>query len=137
MIDERLDVEFVPIGAAAKNLGTEADARQAAPEHVVVRHTGGGDIGGDRQREVDDPAPVGPIPVVVYVPLRIEGAADAYGGAGLAVIGELDPGGKRPGIRPGLVRPPHGADLHLGAGSALPGERELPSNLRKIVRQGL
>ena len=39
-IDERLDVEIVAIGTTAQHLGTEADSRQPAPEHVIVWHTG-------------------------------------------------------------------------------------------------
>ncbi len=108
-----------PSARPRRTLGPRPDARQASPQHVVVRNTGGGDVGGDRQRKVDDPAPLGPIPVVVDVPLRIEGAADAYGGAGLAVIGEMDPRGQRPGIRSDFVRPPNGANLHLCAGGAV------------------
>ena len=131
-IDERLDVEFVAIGTAAQNLGAEADARQASPEHVVVRHAGGGDVGGGGQRKIDDPAPVGPIAVVEDVPLRMQGAADADRSAGLAVIGELDPGGKRPGIRPDRVRPPDGADLSsLRRRRRRPCDRELPNILRR------
>ena len=84
-----------------------------------MRHTGGGDVSGGRQREIDDPAPVRPVSVVVYIPLRVQGAAHANCSAGLAVIGETDPGGKRPGTRPDLVSPPDGADLQLCAGSAV------------------
>ena len=101
-----------------------------------MRNTGGGDVGGDRQRKVDDPAPLRPIPVVVYVPLRMEGAAYAYGSAGLPVIGETDPRGERTGVCPDLVRPPNGADLHLCAGGAIPGGARIAEHFTEVVRDG-
>ncbi len=47
-----------PSARPRKNLRAQPDSRQAAPQHIVVRHTGGGDVGGGGQRKVDDPAPV-------------------------------------------------------------------------------
>ena len=104
-VDERLDIEIVPVGTAAQYLRAESDASQPAPQHVVVRDTGIGDVGGDSQWKVDDPAPVGLVPVIEDVPLRIQGAADAYRRTGFAVIGELDPGGQGTGIRSDLAAP--------------------------------
>ncbi len=59
-VDERLDIEVVPVGTATQDLRAESDAGQPAPQHVVVRDTGIGDVGGDGQWKVDDPAPVRP-----------------------------------------------------------------------------
>ena len=120
-IDECLDVGFVAIGAGAQNLRSQAHARQASPEHVVVRNTGVCNVGGDRERKVDDPAPLGSVPVVVHVPLRIQGPAHADCRTGLAVIGEMDPGGQWSGIRSGLAHSSDRANRCLRAGSAVPG----------------
>ena len=120
-VDERLDIEVVPVGTAAQDLRAEPDASQAAAQHVVMRDTGIGDIGGAGQWKVDDPAPVRLVPVVEDVPLRIQGAAHAYRSTGLAVIGESDPGGQGTGIRSDLLHPPGGANCHLGARGTLSG----------------
>ena len=120
-VDQWPDVELIAIGAAAQNLGTQANPRQAAAQHVVRRDTGVGDVGVDRERKIDDPAPLRPVSLVVDVPLRIEGAAHADGPAGLPVVGEMDPGGHRPGVRPDLLDPPDRPSLHLRAGCAVPG----------------
>ncbi len=63
----------------------------------------------------------GLVPVVEDVPLRIQGAANAYRSTGLAVVGEADPGRQGPRVRAHLLHPPDGAEPHLGAGSAVPG----------------
>ena len=120
-VDERLDIEVVPVGTATQHLRAESDASQAAPQHVIVRDTGIGDVGGDGQGKVDDPAPVGLVPVVEDVPLRIQGAANAYRRTGFAVIGELDAGGQGTGIRSDLLHPPGGANCHLGTRGTLSG----------------
>jgi len=70
-IDQRLDVEVVAIRPAAEDLGAEAQTGQTSPKHLVVPHAGRGDVVGGAQREVDDPAPLRSIPVLVDVPLRI------------------------------------------------------------------
>ena len=110
-----------PSARPRRTFGPSPDASQPAPQHVVVRDTGIGDVGGGGQWKVDDPAPVGLVPVVEDVPLRIQGAADAYRRTGFAVIGELDPGGQGTGIRSDLLHPPGGANCHLGARGALSG----------------
>ena len=131
-VDERLDVEVVPVGTATQNLRAESDASQPAPQHVVVRDTGIGDVGGGGQWKVDDPAPVGLVPVVEDVPLRIQGAAHAYRRTGFAVIGELDPGGQGTGIRSDLAAPAGWSEPVISAPAApSPAEREPPNILRK------
>src|SRR3954451_16956905 len=112
-------MEVVPVGTATQHLRAESDARQPAPQHVVVRDTGIRDFGGDGQGEVDDPAPVGLVAVIEDVPLRIQCAADAYRSTGLAVIGESYSGGQGTGIRSDLVHPPGGANRHLRARGTL------------------
>ena len=84
-IDERLDVEVVAIGPAAEDLGAEAQPGQASAEHLVVRHGDVRDVRGGAQGKVDDPAVLWPVPVVVYIPLRVESATHAHGRAGRAV----------------------------------------------------
>ncbi len=118
--DERFDVEFVAIGAAAQNHGAQTDPRQASPEHIVVRNTGVGDVCGDSERKVDDSTPLGSVPVVVYVPLRVERTAHAEGSAGLAVIGEVDSPRERPGVGWRRAHSANGADRCLRAGGTIP-----------------
>ena len=130
-IDERLDVEVVAIGTAAQDLRAEPDASQASPQHVVVRDTGIGDVGGDGQRKVDDPAPVRLVPVVVDVPLRVQGAAHAHRSTGLAVVGEAEPGGERPGVRPDSCTRRIERTVISPPAAPSPGEREPPNILRK------
>jgi hypothetical protein len=114
-----------------------SDARQAPPEHVVARDGGGGDVSGNREWEVDDTAPLRAIPVVVHVPLRIERAADAHGGAGIAVIGEVNTGGKRASMWSDRACPPNGADPQLRARSAGRGGASAAEELAEVVRESL
>ena len=76
-----------------------------------MRNAGGGDVSVGGQGKVDDPAPLRPVPVVVYIPLRIQSPAYTDGGAGVVVIGELDPSGQRSGIYSDPGYPPNGANL--------------------------
>src|SRR3954466_1163172 len=71
-VDERLDIEVVPVGAATQDLRAQSDAGQPAAQHVVVCDTGIGDFGRDGQWKVDDPAPAGLVPVIEDIPLRIQ-----------------------------------------------------------------
>src|SRR3954462_12412434 len=117
-VDERLDIEVVPVGTATQDLWAQSDAGQPAAEHVVLCDTGIGDFGGDGQWKVDDPAPVGLVPVIEDIPLRIECATNAYRRTGFAVICEVDARGQGTGIRSDLVHPTGGANCHLGARGA-------------------
>ena len=65
-VDEGVDVEVVAVGTAAEDLGAEAEAGQAPAEDLVVLDAGGGDVGAGPEREVDDPAPLGPVPVCLW-----------------------------------------------------------------------
>src|SRR5688572_31068441 len=58
-VDKRLDVELVAIGTTPQNLGAEADARETSLEHAVMGDRDWGHLDGRRQREIDDPAPIG------------------------------------------------------------------------------
>ena len=106
-IDEGFDVDVVAVGTAAEDLGAEAEARQASAEQLVVLHGGVRDVGYGAERVIDDSAVLRPVPVVVNVPLRVEGAAHADGRAGRTAGGEVERDGKRPGIRPDARHPTH------------------------------
>ena len=135
-VDERLDVQLVAIGTTAQHLGAEADARQTTAQHVVVRNACGGcDLSGGRQREVDHPAPIRAIAVVVFVPFRIERAANTCRSAGIAVIGETDPRGHRPGMCSRRLCAPNCANLHFSAGNAVPGGTRAAKQFAEIVRK--
>ena len=118
-VDEGVDVEIVAIGSATDDLGAEAQAGQASAEQLVVLNTRGRDVRGRDQWEVDDPAPLRSVPVVVYVPLRIEGATHANGRAGPAARCEAERNGERPGVRPHAVHSPDRPNRRLTAGSAV------------------
>ena len=136
-VDERLEVELVTIGTAAKTLGprpTRAKRRRSTSSCGTPaagcrpRRSCGKSMTRHHSRTV---------PVVVYVPLRIEGAAHADGSAGLAVVGEMDPGGQWPGVRPDGVRPPNRPNRHLGTGGAVSGRTRVAEQLAEEVRRGV
>ena len=96
-----------------------------------------GDVGRDHERKVDDSAPRRPVPVVVYVPLRVERTAHAEGSARLAVISEMESRRERPGICSDLVHSSNGTNRCLCTGSAIPRRAPATQEFAEIVRQSL
>ena len=47
-----------PSGRRRRTLGPRPTRDKPTPEHVIVRHAGGGDVSGGGQGKVDDPAPL-------------------------------------------------------------------------------
>ncbi len=91
-IDEGLDVEVVAVGPAAQDFGAEADAREATAQDLVVSDRGVGHVRSRAQRVVDDPAVLRPVPILVYIPLRIQSPPDADARAGRRADGRPQPG---------------------------------------------
>src|SRR5262249_9938188 len=77
-----------------------------------------------------------PVPAVVYVPLRVEGATDGYNGAGRATTCEAERDMDRPSI-PHAVHPPDRPNRHLTTRSAVTGGTRYAKQLVEEVREGV
>lgn len=99
-----------------------------------MRNTGVGDVGGSRERKVNDSAPLGSVPGVVYVPLGVERTAHAEGSARLAVIGEMDSPRERSGIGSDLAHSSNKTNRCLCTGSAIPRRAPATQEFAEIIR---
>lgn len=133
--DQCVDIHVVTVGPTTKQFGAQADPGQALAQCGILGDVGGGHVSGGQQREVDDPAPVGPVTVVVHIPLRIQRCADADGGTGPAAIGEPDTGRQGPGLGARVLGAAHRSHPQLATGFVLGRRLRRAEQLAQQVRQ--